>query len=174
MMIRRSFVHHWCNISTPAWYGHIWNLEMESGIRNSRKTEIKWKRYNTGLLVPTVSKLRNEERLCQVDLPSLFYRRLRVDLIETYKHSTYTAFTRLIVEPCLHWHWKVMEWLLVGTAWSYERENIARLWEPMYFVFVLFIFATLCLQKGLFLLHLSTVSRDVLMKNMLICVTVRI
>ena len=125
-------------------------------------------------LVPTLSKLRNEERLRQVDLPSLFYRRLRVDLIETYKHSTYTAFTRLIVEPCLHWHWKVMEWLLVGTAWSYERENIARLWEPMYFVFVLFIFATLCLHKGLFLLHLSTVSRDVLMKNMLICVTVRI
>ena len=55
-------------------------------------------------LVPTLSKLRNEERLRQVDLPSLFYRRLRVDLIETYKHSTYTAFTRLIVEPCLHWH----------------------------------------------------------------------
>ena len=59
------------------------------------------------------------------------------------------------------------------TARSHKRENIERLWEPTYLIFVSCIFGTLR-QRGLFLLHLSTVSRDVSIKHMLVCITVLI
>ena len=50
-------------------------------------------------LVPEVKDLEYEERLKRMDLPSLRYRRVRGDMIETYKyiHSKYTVNEDLLV-----------------------------------------------------------------------------
>ena len=47
-------------------------------------------------MVPTLRHLRYEDRLKALDLPSLAYRRLRGDAIETYKHlhGIYSADSR--------------------------------------------------------------------------------
>ena len=56
-------------------------------------------------LVPELKDLEYEERLKRMDLPSLRYRRVRGDMIETYKytHSKYTVNEDLLVrnEDCV-------------------------------------------------------------------------
>ena len=49
-------------------------------------------------LVPGLKHLEYEERLRRMDLPSLYYRRLRGDMIETYKHlhNQYTTNKNLL------------------------------------------------------------------------------
>ena len=56
-------------------------------------------------LVPNLKELSYEDRLRALNLPSLYYRRARGDLIEIYKHisGTYTVTNRyIILEPTQH------------------------------------------------------------------------
>jgi len=61
-------------------------------------------------LVPSLNKLSYEERLKQMGLPSLSYRRLRGDVIQTFKYLHGIYSTRLIVLHCFHWHRFMMEY----------------------------------------------------------------
>ena len=86
-LIRRSFVH----LDIPLYismvrphleYGNvIWHPQYKKD-----KEILENVQHRATRLVPSLSKYSYEERLRQMELPSLSYRRLRGDLIETFKY----------------------------------------------------------------------------------------
>ena len=67
-------------------------------------------------LVPSISHLSYEERLQRLELPSLKYRRLRGDMIMTYK--------------LLQGHFDIDESLFFTRSWNTTRGHIYRLYKP--------------------------------------------
>ena len=74
---------------------------MSHGPPDWKRIEISSRGFKGGpqKLVPELKDLEYEERLKRMDLPSLRYRRVRGDMIETYKytHSKYTVNEDLLI-----------------------------------------------------------------------------
>jgi len=90
-LIRRSFVHldsplmkqlYISMVRPHLEYGNVvWYPQFKKD-----KEILENVQHRATKLVPSVSKYSYEERLRKMDLPSLSYRRLRGDLIETFKY----------------------------------------------------------------------------------------
>jgi len=107
-LIRRSFVHldsplmkklYISMVRPHLEYGNvIWHPQFKKDREILENVQ-----HRATKLVPSLSKYSYEERLRQMDLPSLFYRRLRGDLIETFKylHGIYRSDSSTVLPLAL-------------------------------------------------------------------------
>jgi len=85
----------WWNSCTHLWSSLIWNMATLYGIHFWKKDIelLESVQHRVTRMIPALRNLPYEDRLWKMDLPSLAYRRLRGDAIETYmyRHGIYNA-----------------------------------------------------------------------------------
>ena len=107
-LVRRSFVHLDSPLMKQLYISMVRpHLEYENVIWHPQfkkdKEILENVQHRTTKLVPSLSKYSYEERLRKMDLPSLSYRRLCGDLIETFKylHGIYRSDSSTVLPLAL-------------------------------------------------------------------------
>jgi len=118
----------------PHWSDHTWNTATLCGILTWSKIHNYWKRYNTEQQewFRSYSNRATKTDWKNFDLPSLSYRRLRGDAIETFKYlrNIYPVDSSTLIALSQPTGGVVTVWKFIKESARYRREQI------MFLVFV--------------------------------------